>query len=451
MRQRTRSILIAAYVLACILLGGSAQGVWNTLLLQLCGIGLLFWAAIATNPAAGDVKPPALLNALLALFAVAVVLQLVPLPAEVWARLPGREALSEGLALVGEAGIALPISLSPYASVLALFAVIPGLALFVAARALQPSARWLAFAIAAGTVLSIALAALQIAAGPGSWSYFYPITSPGAVGPFANVNHFGTLLLAAIPFAVALLASLRGTRESARGSRWIVGIALLVLLAIGIGLNRSVAVLSLAAPVFIASLALLPNIVRLRSIALPVAAVALAAGVVLLASSPIASRAADGAPADSVVSRQQIWSITATAIGDTFPYGTGLGSFEEVYRQNEAPSEVSSRYVNHAHNDYLELILELGAAGALLIVLFLAWWAAAAWRIWTSPLSTPFERAATIASATVLAHSVVDYPLRTAAIASVFAVAIALMAGLLRHGEPARPDERRPPRHVKLG
>lgn len=101
-------------------------------------------------------------------------------------------------------------------------------------------------------------------------------------------------------------------------------------------------------------------------------------------------------------------------------------------------------FVNHAHNDYLELALELGLAGIVLMALFLAWWGIAAARAWTSPLTTAFGRAATIASAIIFAHSLVDYPLRTASIAAIFGVAIALIAQRLR-STPTRPT-----RHVKL-
>ena len=112
---------------------------------------------------------------------------------------------------------------------------------------------------------------------------------------------------------------------------------------------------------------------------------------------------------------------------------------------------MTSEYVNHAHNDYLELVLELGAAGAVLIVLFLGWWAVAATRVWTSTLSTPFGRAATIATAAILAHSIVDYPLRTGALMAVFGAAIALMAQRSRSAPESKRSDLRPARHVKLG
>lgn len=451
MRQRVRSMVVAGYLLLCILLGGSAQGIWSNLALQLLGIALIAWAAIAPEPADEGAESPALLYLLLGLSGLVVLLQLIPLPASIWTGLPGRSELAEGLALTGETGPWLPLSETPYRSVTALFAVIPGLALFIAVKMLRPSPRWLASAIVAGMACSIALGALQVAGGRDSSAYLYPVTNTGAVGVFANLNHMGTLLLVSIPFAAVLLVASKSRASGSAEGRWAAGIAALILILVGIALNGSLAAVSLALPVLLASAALIPAAVRWRSIALPLAGVALVGGVAMLAVTPIATAITTSGAETSISSRQEIWSTTLGAIRDTFPAGTGLGSFEQVYQQYENPTEVTTVYVNHAHNDYLELVLELGAPGLLLIMLFLGWWAVAAVSVWTSPLSTPFGRAATIASAAILAHSAVDYPLRTAAIAAIFGVAIALMAQRLRSAEAESSGRRRPARHVKLG
>jgi hypothetical protein len=64
----------------------------------------------------------------------------------------------------------------------------------------------------------------------------------------------------------------------------------------------------------------------------------------------------------------------------------------------------------------------------LLLALFLLWWMRRTVLIWRAEEPDPFARAATIASAAIMAHSLVDYPLRTAAISVLFAVCCALMA-----------------------
>ena len=84
--------------------------------------------------------------------------------------------------------------------------------------------------------------------------------------------------------------------------------------------------------------------------------------------------------------------------------------------------------MNHAHNDYLELALETGLPGILLLIAFLAWWCWQAAAVWRSPSSNHLAKAATIASAAIMAHSIVDYPLRTSAIAALFATCLVFMS-----------------------
>jgi O-antigen ligase len=448
--ERTRSFLIAGYVLLAVLLGGSSQGMWANLSLQLLGIVLIAWAAI-TRPPEGWSGGSRTLRGLLVAALILILLQLVPLPPEAWTKLPGREMIAEGYKQIGYGLPSLPVSLTPFQSMMALFAAIPAIAALVATEKVRPLQRWIAIVILAGTLLGILLGALQVAGGQGSWAYLYRITNDGAVGFFSNRNHMATLLLIAIPMAAALVGSARSRSRSTHLGRYGVAAAVLVLIFVGIALNRSLAAISLALPVLLASAAVTPGAVRWRRITLPLAGIALGGGILLLASTPIATVVRPGGTDTSIQSRQAIWSNTASAIRDSFPVGTGLGSFEQVYRHYEDPLTVTTVYVNHAHNDYLQIALEFGLAGLLLVIFFLVWWAVVAVRIWQSPMSTPFARAATIASAVVLVHSVVDYPLRTAAISVIFAASVGIMAQHLRSAPVRRRGEARPTRHVEIG
>ena len=451
MNQTARSAAVALYLIACVILGGSAQGAWSNLTLQLLGIALIGLAAVQGGESDEADRPQWALPALMIAFFLVVLLQLVPLPPAIWTGLPGRGELAQGFAALGYPLPPLPISEAPYASVTALFCVIPAVAVFVATAKLGPEPRWLALAVVAVTVLAVIFGALQVSSKPNSWAYLYDISNRGAVGFFANQNHMATLLLCAIPMAGALLASAKSDRRAAAGRYGIAGVLLLLLVA-GVVLNGSFAAYALVLPVLLASLSLLPGGARWRRIALPVAAIALIAGIILLAIRPIGTSAVlQQSAATAVSSRSETWHVTVQAIGDSFPVGTGLGSFEQIYRHYEDPANVTHQYVNHAHNEYLEVLLELGAPGLVLIIVFLTWWALGAVRIWTSQLSTPFTRAATIVSATVLAHSIVDFPLRTAAISAIFAASIALMAQHLRVSAEAKKGDIRPTRHVKLG
>ena len=51
MTDRAKSNLVGAFVVLCIVLGGSAQGFWSNLALQIASIGLLAFAALAGGAA----------------------------------------------------------------------------------------------------------------------------------------------------------------------------------------------------------------------------------------------------------------------------------------------------------------------------------------------------------------------------------------------------------------
>jgi hypothetical protein len=81
---------------------------------------------------------------------------------------------------------------------------------------------------------------------------------------------------------------------------------------------------------------------------------------------------------------------------------------------------------------------------------FLGWWILSALSAWRSADAGPFARAASIASAAILVHSVVDFPLRTAAISTAFAMCLALMADR-RAVTASATSDLRPTRHIVLG
>jgi O-antigen ligase len=444
-----KSAVAPLYLLACLLLGGSAQGIWQNMVLQLVGLGIIAWAA--ASPRNESLPPRARSLLLLAVAALAVVaLQQVPLPASIWAH-GARSSLAEGFRLLGQPVRVLPLSLTPHDTLSSMLCLIPPLAMFCAIvplKAYRPA--WLAAALLAGTVAGIMLGALQVAGtGAGSPWYLYRETNFGVgVGFFANANHMAILLVIALPFVAALGAAGRdGNVQRTSALLSMLAAAALVLL-VGIALNGSLAGYALAVPVLAASvLILLPRGNPLRRWAALFGAVSIIAAVAALSMSAIGSSKVGQDATNSVQSRAIILTTTKEAIADYMPFGSGLGSFLKVYRLYESPDAVTSEYVVHAHNDYAELALELGLPGVLLLLLFLAWWIAAVRDVWGRADHGPFARAASVASAAVLVHSLVDFPLRTAAIAACFAMCLAL---LVAPRAPLRqePSDLRPTRHL---
>jgi O-antigen ligase len=114
---------------------------------------------------------------------------------------------------------------------------------------------------------------------------------------------------------------------------------------------------------------------------------------------------------------------------DAFPVGIGLGSFETVYRRFEPFDQLSYTYLNQAHNDLLQVVVEAGMLGGLLLVAFIGWWGWASWRAWREA-PTAQSLAARAGSAVVLmilAASVTDYPVRTPLMLAVLTIACAWM------------------------
>lgn len=451
MPSAARSAVAPMYLLACLILGGSAQGIWQNAILQLVGLGIIAWAAIAPSaePMRQEVRVP--LSLFLAGLAV-VAVQAVPLPPSIWAH-GARLPIAEGYRLLGIPVPWLPISLSPFASFSALLCVIPPIAIFVAIVRLNAYRRsWLAAALLAGTAGGILLGALQVM-NPGTESrwYLYPQTNVGrAVGFFANASHLAILLIIAVPFLAAIAAAGRGRNIQRYTALIAVVFAGAILLVVGVALNGSLAGYLLIVPAFVASaLIMLPPRSKFRGLLAAAAGLSAIAAVVFLATNSLGSAVIGQNANTSVQSRSKILETTVKGVRDFMPLGSGLGSFPKVYRLYESSDAVTDEYVIHAHNDYVELALELGVAGVILILLFLAWWGQAVWKLWRRTDRGAFAYAASIASAVVLLHSLVEFPLRTAAIGTCFAMCLALLAD---RRTPLREDgsDLRPTRHIVI-
>ena len=448
MPSTAKSSIAPIYLLACLILGGSAQGIWQNMLLQLAGVGIVGWAAASGDEPLPKAARP-LLILLIASLAI-IILQLVPLPASWWAQGP-RVRIAQDYALFGHSAPLLPISLMPYDSLDSLLGVIPPVAVFCAILRLGAfRASWLAAALLVGTIAGITLGALQVVS-PGadsSW-YFYRETNRGlAVGFFANANHMADLLVCGLPFVAALAAAGRSRNIQRYSALLAILGGAAVLLVVGIALNGSLAGYLLAVPAIAASLLIVaPPTRSLRVTVAIVTGLALVAAVGTLASTSIGSSRIGQDANGSVQSRKDILKTTSHAIADTMPFGSGLGSFVKVYPLYERADQVTPEYVVHAHNDYAELTLELGIAGVLVVLVFLGWWAGAVGRAWRTGGGGPYARAASIAAAVILVHSLVDFPLRTAAMSATFAMCLALLIDR-RPAQRQDPTDLRPARHL---
>lgn len=448
--SHAQRFILPAYLLLCLILGGGSQAIWGNAILQLLAIPILAWAILSTRTQSIN-RPARSLLLIAAAALLLVLLQLVPLPPGIWTALPGRDQVETGFRLLAVPLLWLPLSLAPQETIAAALGLLPPLALLVGMLRLRDwDTRWMLAATMAGAAISIVLGILQVGAGSGESWYLYRRTNHGvAVGIFANGNHFATLLLATLPLLVVL--ALGPWRAAAKPQDRSLILALAAggaaLLGIGVLMNGSTAMLLLGPPVLAATVLLVmrrsPRTNRRAMLLIGLMVVAATAALPLLGK----HLPSWGASA-SIETRMEYWSKTLAAAHDHGFTGTGIGTFEEVYRGYEDPGSVDRWYINHAHNDYLELLLEGGVPAALLMVLLLWWWMSRTREAW-GPAGRIEQRGAAIAAAAILLHSVIDYPLRTQAIAALLALCLALLAGARgRGGQELAPDER--PRHATL-
>ena len=360
-------------------------------------------------------------------------LQILPLPFALWSQLPGRGIVIQALEVTHLGRASLPFSLAPQQTWRALLALAPPLAMFVGGLMLSEGQRrvmaglWLGLAVA-----SLCLGGLQMLSGEDSPLYFYEVTNAGSpVGFFSNRNHQAEFLLCLIPLAAVFAARFEGRFDTPRAFPALAAMLYVFVAIAGVAATRSRAGIALAAVALLCSAAIVlrGDAVRRhwRAAAGLGLGVAIAIGGVLaFGLGPIMQRFDSGGEP-----RFEGWPIVMRAAAAFLPLGSGVGSFEAVYGAAEPLSQVTPIYFNHAHNDYLELWLETGLVGAALLAAFLGWFgwrAAAIWRRRLSAGGSGLAAACTALVGLVLAHSTVDYPLRTETIAVLFAFACSTIA-----------------------
>lgn len=430
------TLLSAGTVAFAVILGGGArQGRWSDAVVELASLILIVVLVLR----AGHYRWRDLDR-----FAVAIVvgvlalplLQLIPLPPALWTVLPGRDSFAHAYNVAGMKLTWLPISLDPAATWRSWLSLLPAVGLFFATACLDHRARRrLSLLLIVLGVVSVLLGLAQLMQGPASGLRFYPFTnSSSSVGFFADSNHYATLLTLLIPVVAAWAVGIVYDQRANRFFALAICLILFSVLILGVGMAGSRAGVVLAMLATLASLFLVPiGDQGPARLALTVIAAAAAAGIILVihfAFVRLVGRFDVDILADL---RFTIALVTAAAVWHFFPVGTGFGTFAEVYRMFEPPSALLSAYVNHAHNELLEALLEGGILAGAVMLTFVVWFASRslkAWRMLISPgrtLDRALARAATISLLLLVLFSLVEYPLRTAALSTIFA----WLAGLL--------------------
>ncbi len=456
--ERARSFyLTAGVVLVALVLGGATRaGFLGDAVLQLMALPLLWFALIGLIESRETSRVRWVLSGLAMVVALPL-LQLVPLPPSIWTSLPGRSAITSTYELLGDPLPAFPLTVSPEATWLSALSLVPAVAIFLGVLTLgYEQRRHVSLVIVAVAVVSVFLGLLQVAGGPNSGLRFYTVTNASeAVGFFANRNHFAAFLYVAMLFCFCWLFETSEALAEARAAKFdsktviyfaVFAVALIVLLA-GQLMARSRAGLLLSVGALIAGFIIVMKGRRAGGKRYLPKFLLAAIAIVVAACSPFALfRILDRFGTEAVSdARVAIIRNTISAAEAYMPLGSGLGTFVPVYQTFEKPSDIAVTYVNHAHNDLLELWVETGIPGLLLLSGCIVWLARRAIAAWTAAeaddtrrIDRDLMRSAAVVIGLLLAHSLVDYPLRTSANLAVFAFAAGLLVPPLQDRSAGR-------------
>ncbi|HBJ82936.1 MAG TPA: hypothetical protein DDZ88_03485, partial [Verrucomicrobiales bacterium] len=424
---------ISGVILLGIVAGGSSEANSAAFtLFRLLSI-LLFAAALLRLLQARLALAERLALVIAGLAVVLVLLHLVPLPYGVFSELPGRGYVATVFSVAGIPERWMPLTLSPDATWASLLALMPPIAIFLAALTADPRGRWMiAGTILIGVVANVLLGLAQRFQGPKSSLYLYEFVNSGlATGFFSNRNNFAMLLCLAIPLIWAVTHKL--SRRSRNNKLVVLAAGAVMMGSVFIGLavsaSRSGILLGMLALALSTVMIWTPSSSRNSSRTRGALLAILAAGLIIGQFGMIGIlRIAETDPVTEY--RTQIRQVTLGAASDYLPLGSGFGTFEAVYAMHETPATMLSAYVNHAHNDWLELWLEGGVPAAILMMAFIIlfiWQAARIWNPKGPYASHVLPRAASIGVLVLMLHSLLEYPLRMPALACVFALLLAVM------------------------
>jgi O-antigen ligase len=370
--------------------------------------------------------------------------------------LPGRDSEIAALSLIGEQSSWRPIALSPSRTLASLLAIIPAVSCFYAVAKLNLDERRLVlWTIVVMALVSAWLGAVQLAA-RGQGFNFYQQHSAGWVTGFqANRNATADVLL----IGLLALASLAIPHIAEDHRRFPLGltrrtlaivlgfVAVFLLAATGMtGSRAGIVLISVA----VASSALMFWVSRARGgVGVSKAAVILlGAGLLIGCIAAFAALSQNTAIArvterfsDLGSSRSRVWEDSWYALKEYWPAGFGMGGFEPAMFPAEQLEYLDPLVPNRAHNDFLEIGVEAGILGYSLIVAATFAVIALALRSWHD---RNMRSQIIFGLSTVLLialHSVVDYPLRSMAVACLSGVA----GGVLVKGRESqhRPRESR--------
>lgn len=395
--------------------------------------------------------------ATLALLLLYPLLYLIPVPVGWWHALPGRglyDQLYTGFDF--QATGFRPLSLIGFQSEYSWLALLLPVMVFLAVVGqTTEKLRSLVLVFLGVAVFQALLGLIQY--GDGADSFFrFGMGADSANGTYPNRDHFAGLLEMALPISLAMLAVTVGPLQKAthhrrsgvlrriavffsgRGGNAFIYAAMGLVIGLGLIFSRSRTGISLGMlGVLLSAFLYARRLGGTNAFGLIGTVVTLGGALAIeIGLLPVLTRFTDADPTEDL--RWKIFDAVWSGIQSFFPLGSGPGTFPDVFMRFQ--TENLPVFINHAHNDYLEWLMEGGLIVAVLLTLFATFYVRQWFVVWTKGHWSTFRFAqagAGIGLLLISLHGLVDFNLHIPANAIYFA----FLAGLFFHRQN---DEHRP-------
>ena len=392
----------------------------------------------------GQVRPYRFLVFFLVVVALFVGAHLIPLPPQIWMQLSGRDVIA---AVDQAARIDMawrPISMAPSQTWNALYALVVPFAMLALMLRLTRDERFsLIPLLTLIGLFSGFMGLLQVIGARDGPLYFYNITNYGsAVGLFANRNHQAVMLACLFPVLAVYASTGLNTVEQFRlrgalaGGAALFLVPLLLVTGSRIGLVVGLVGLLLSAllyrqPQFARSAKRKIRRFNLGYLVAGALVFGIAVLTFLMSRAEAFDRLLTGDGAEDL--RFAVWPVILEMSEKYFPIGSGIGTFVEAYQIDEPLLLLDQEYLNHAHNDWLEILLTGGAVAALLAGVATVAWIRSAYLLLASSDSHRRDVVLGKLGASIILMlalaSFGDYPLRAPSLTAMFVIAAVWMTG----------------------
>jgi O-antigen ligase len=426
--------ILAGIVIASTLLFGSVE-VWSSsAVLALVYAAGLFWVIRGEYHGAQMPKNIRPLFLVAVTFCAYIILQVVPLPSTVIGLISPETARTREFYSITPLHF-MTLSFDPYKTINEILRIAAFFIVFFISSVAFTDRDKLFGMLVVLMLFGFCLAVFAIVQ-KATWNekiyWFRELTAGGSpFGPFVNRNHFAGFIGMLIPLGLGYTL----TREK-REKKILFGfLTVVTAVSLFFSLSRGGIISFFAGIALFSLLILLTKIQQKKIWSIIFFLIALTAYLLYLGMDPVIERFYK-----TDISKEQriiVWATTLGACKDFWLTGTGLGTYIDIFPLY-SPSDVQSIF-DHAHNDYLEFMLETGAVGTALLLSFVAILA-------YSSVKDNFQgtrgmmKISLISSVfTMLVHSVFDFNLHILSNMLLFAIVLGMLSALSSPAEGKYP------------